>query len=85
MVKLEFSLLVALLIAASSDAASIQVCVEKREGGVDTDLSGAAVKCWDEDFANGDDAMTGTSYTGSNGCVTLSYTKKTPKWYNPCT
>ena len=75
-----------LFVSALSRAsgASISICVQAREGGQDTPLAGAAVTCYDEDL-DADDSMTSTYTTGSNGCVTLSYTKKTPKWYNPCT
>ena len=75
-------LLVSTTLAASAAAAEIKVCVEARQAGIDTDLSGAIVKCYDEDF-DADDFM-GQGTTGSNGCVTVNYSKRSPKWYSPC-
>jgi hypothetical protein len=72
------------LLVGVTNAATINICVQSKEEGSTSPLPGAAVQCWDEDI-DADDAMTGTSTTGSNGCVTLSYSKKTPKRYNPCT
>ena len=64
----------------------IDICVQSRElGGIITPVAGAQVRCWDEDFGNTDDSMTGTATTGSKGCVRLTYEKKSSKWYNPCT
>ena len=67
-----------------ADAASIDICVDKREGGVSSPLAGASVRCYDEDFGNGDDALTDIATTGSDGCVTLLYKKRSQTWYNPC-
>lgn len=66
--------------------ARIDICVNTREGGITTNMgeNAATVRCWDEDPGNPDDAMTGTVSTDANGCATLSYSKKSPKWYNPC-
>ena len=67
-----------------ANAGTIRICVQAKEGGTASALQGAAVKCYDEDW-DADDDMTSTYYTGSDGCATLSYTSKSPKWYNPCT
>ena len=82
--KIHRTALLFVSILAGASAANISICVQARESGSDTPLQGAQVKCYDEDL-DADDAMTGTYTTGSNGCVNLSYSKKTPKWYNPCT
>lgn len=77
--------ILSLVLALSiSSAAQIKVCVQKSFEQQTGTLSNARVRCYDEDI-DSDDFMAGSAYTGSNGCVTLSYTKKTPKWYNPCT
>jgi hypothetical protein len=85
--KVELSYFVLFLGSRAVHAAKINLCVKAREFGISTNLQGAAVQCWDEDWNDGDDLMTGTtpSYTASNGCVELNYNKKTPAWYNPCT
>lgn len=81
--KLLFGVLSFCILFQALEGAQVNVCVKFREGGKETRLD-ANVKCWDEDSANPDDAMTSTVRTGSDGCVSLSYSKKDPKWYNPC-
>jgi hypothetical protein len=81
--KIELSFFALLSLGNLAHGADIKICVNTRELGVDTTLPGANVKCWDEDPAQ-DDEMTETATTGLDGCVTLTYTKQTPKWYNPC-
>jgi hypothetical protein len=64
-------------------SAQIRLCVRAMEKGSSEPLADANVVCYDEDYANGDDIMTGSSKrTGSNGCVTLSYRKKKSSWWN---
>lgn len=69
----------------TAQAGSIKVCVKtKTPSGAEVIVSGAYVQCWDEDL-DGDDVMTSAVSTGADGCATLTYQVKTPKWYNPCT
>jgi hypothetical protein len=83
--KVELSFCLLFLGSRVVHAAVINICVKAREAGVSTNLQGASVTCLDEDWNDADDQMTQPYVTGTNGCVTLSYEKKTPKWYNPCT
>jgi hypothetical protein len=76
--------LLLLLLVSVANAATIKICVKKKEEGITAALSRAAVQCWDEDSLDTDDAMTSTKLTGSNGCVTRSYTKKTSSLFK-CT
>ena len=57
-------------------AATIKLRVMYKEGGQSSSLAGASVKCWDEDYPDGDDRMTDTETTDSNGRVELTYNKK---------
>ena len=84
--KVELPFVVLFLVSCAVHAAKINLCVKARELGISTNLQGAAVQCWDEDWNDDDDLITGTtpSYTASNGCIELNYDKKTPA-YNPCT
>mmetsp|Transcript_17496 Transcript_17496/g.22108 ORF Transcript_17496/g.22108 Transcript_17496/m.22108 type:complete len:85 (-) Transcript_17496:694-948(-) len=74
------SLLATILIAISSfsqiNAGQIRLCA--KTATTFQPVSNADVKCWDEDL-NNDDFMTG-GQTGSDGCVTLSYTNKPTSW-----
>jgi hypothetical protein len=62
---------------------SIKICVQKKKNGTAVPLSGAKVKCKDEDDGTKDEAMTGGK-TGSNGCVTLTYEEKHPSASQAC-
>lgn len=81
--KLHF-LLASLLLVHIANASTINICIKKKEEGYTSMLSGATVKCWDEDSLDADDLMTGTGTTDSNGCVTLTYTKKISTVLSPC-
>ena len=55
----------------------IKLCA-KTEHGNNEPISGANVKCWDDDY-NGDDFMASET-TGADGCVTLNYSNKPTGW-----
>jgi hypothetical protein len=82
--KVALSFFVLSLLGSLAHGAKIKLCVKARENGIDKKLSGAKVKCWDEDIPGLDSPMTVTKTTGSSGCVTLSYTKKINTVNNPC-
>ena len=59
------------------NAGQIKLCA-KTEHGNNEPISGANVKCWDDDY-NGDDFMASET-TGADGCVTLNYSNKPTGW-----
>jgi Group XII secretory phospholipase A2 precursor (PLA2G12) len=65
-----------LLIIMVADAAMIKIHVMHKEAGKTSNLAGADVQCWDEDFPDGDDVMTGIVKTDANGHASLEYTAK---------
>merc|ERR1719433_1716201 len=68
---------------SASRAGKIKVCVAGSEAGTLRTLSGAKVNCYDEDTTAKDDHM-GSGTTGSDGCVTISYTTKNPSFWKAC-
>lgn len=74
---------ISVLFFSAARAGKIKVCVAGSEAGILRILSGAQVKCYDEDTIGNDDHM-GTGTTGSDGCVTISYTTKKPKFGKAC-
>ena len=65
-----------------AEAGSIKVCAKSADD-VTVAIPNANVKCWDDDGYSNDDFMT-QGVTGSDGCVTMSYTTKTSSWWR-CT
>ena len=76
--SVSFLLLTTFCIASQQvNAGEIKLCAKTVHGN-NQPISGANVKCWDDDY-NSDDFMTeGT--TGSDGCVKLNYSNKHTGW-----
>lgn len=72
-----------MLASKAQGTGRIKVCVIGREANVIRKLKGASVKCYDEDTTGKDDFMT-SGTTGSDGCVTMTYGKKKPKFGKLC-
>lgn len=64
-------------------AGKIKVCVSGSEAGVVQTVKNASVKCYDEDTLGNDDHM-GSGTTGDDGCVTINYSTKKPKFGKAC-
>jgi hypothetical protein len=69
------------------NAGQIKLCA-KTEHGNNEPISGANVKCWDDDYGSDDFMASGT--TGADGCVTLNYSNRSTsgwkcwKWWDSC-
>jgi hypothetical protein len=82
MMMINILLPVSLLLVAA-DAGFIAIQVQHLDAGSVSNVAGAAVNCFDEDFADGDDAMS-TAYTASNGKAIFEYrTLAGPSVWNP--
>ena len=75
--KAQFLLCITLM--KQANAGQIKVCAKSAEDN-HKKISGADVKCYDDDW-NYDDFMA-SGVTGADGCVTLNYTTKNQSWWN---
>lgn len=71
------------LMFSATRAGKIEVCVAGSEAGVLRILKNASVTCYDEDTIGNDDKM-GSGTTGDDGCVTINYSTKKPKFGKAC-
>ena len=72
-------ILLCVAIMKQANAGQIKVCAKIAEDN-NNKISGADVKCYDDDWNNDDFMASGV--TGADGCVTLNYTTKNQSWWN---